>query len=131
MLLRAGAGALRVGPREANGLDAVDFDREGGAVISGRAPAGAPLSVHIDGRQTADGRADADGRYAIALTQPLPPGPHQVDVFGDATENSVTVDATSAAPLANGPFRAVAVGSGLRVDWMTPGGGAQSTLLLK
>lgn len=131
VLLRAGAGALRIGPRGQNGLDAVDFDREGGAVVSGRAPAGAALSVHIDGRQTADGRADSAGRYAIALTQPLPPGAHQVDVFGDATENSVTVDATSAPPLASGPFRAVQVGSGLRVDWMTPGGGAQSTLLLK
>ncbi len=131
VLLRAGAGALRMGSRGQHGLDAVDFDREGGAVVSGRAPAGAALSVHIDGRQTADGRADSTGRYAISLTQPLPPGPHQVDVFGDATENTVTVDATSAPPLADGPFRAVSVESGLRVDWMTPGGGAQSTLLLK
>lgn len=131
VLLRAGAGALRIRARGANGLDAVDFDREGGAVVSGRAPAGAALSVHIDGRQTADGRADSGGRYAIALTQPLPPGPHQVDVFGDATEDAVTIEATSAAPLSNGPFRVAQVGSGLRVDWMTPGGGAQSTLLLK
>ena len=131
VLLRAGAGALRIGTRGPNGLDAVDFDREGGAVVSGRAPAGAALSVHIDGRQTADGRADSSGRYAIALTQPIPPGAHQVDVFGDATENAVTIDSAAAPPMADGPFRAVQVASGLRIDWMTPGGGAQSTLLLK
>lgn len=130
VLLRAGAGALRIGAR-ANGLEAVDFDREGGAVVSGRAPAGASLSVHVDGRQSADGRADAGGRYAVSLTQPLPPGPHQVDVFGDATENAVTVDANAAGPLASGPFRATPVAAGLRIDWMTPGGGVQSTLLLK
>lgn len=131
VLLRAGGGAIRLGARPVNGLDTVDFDREGGAVVSGRAPAGAPLSVHIDGRQTADGRADSVGRYAVSLTQPLPPGPHQVDVFGDATENSVTVDARTAAPLASGPFRTTQTEAGLRIDWMTPGGGAQSTLLLK
>ena len=51
--------------------------------------------------------------------------------FGDATENPVEVDATPAPALASGPFRAAAVAGGLRVDWMTPGGGVQSTILLK
>ncbi|MBS0489729.1 MULTISPECIES: hypothetical protein [unclassified Phenylobacterium] len=130
-LLRAGTGALRVGRTGKNDLDAVDFDREGGAVVSGRAPAGAALSVHIDGRKFAEGRADGRGRYVLALTQPLEPGRRQIDVFGDATENPVEVDATPAPALASGPFRAAAVAGGLRVDWMTPGGGVQSTILLK
>ena len=55
----------------------------------------------------------------------------QIDVFGDATENPVEVDATPAPALASGPFRAAAAAGGLRVDWMTPGGGVQSTILLK
>lgn len=131
VLLRAGAGALRVGRNGKNTLDAVDFDREGGAVISGRAPAGALLSIHVDGRKLAEGRADAKGRYAIALTQQPLSGRRQIDVFGDATENPVTLDITPAPPLAAGPFRASAVDAGLRIDWMTPGGGAQSTVLLK
>jgi hypothetical protein len=131
VLLRAGAGALRVGRGGKNTLDAVDFDREGGAVISGRAPAGALLSIHVDGRKLAEGRADAKGRYAIALTQQPLSGRRQIDVFGDATENPVTLDITPAPPLAAGPFRASAVDAGLRIDWMTPGGGAQSTVLLK
>ena len=91
-LLRAGTGALRVGRTGKNDLDAVDFDREGGAVVSGR---------------------------------------RQIDVFGDATENPVEIEATPAAALSSGPFRAAAVAAGLRVDWMTPGGGVQSTILLK
>ena len=130
-LLRAGTGALRVGRAGKNDLDAVDFDREGGAVVSGRAPAGAALSVHVDGRKLAEGRADARGRYVLALTQQMEPGRRQIDVFGDATENPVEVDATPAPALASGPFRAAAVAGGLRVDWMTPGGGVQSTILLK
>lgn len=132
VLLRAGTGAVRIGRAGQNGLDAVDFDREGGAVVSGRAPAGAALSIHIDGRQLAEGRADASGRYVVALTQqPLAGGVHQIDVFGDAIENTVNVDTTPAAPLASGPFRATSVPAGLRIDWMTPGGGAQSTIILK
>lgn len=132
VLLRAGAGALRLGGGGSQGVDAVDFDREGGAVVSGRAPAGAALSIHIDGRKFGEGRADGKGRYALALTQqPLAAGARQIDVFGDATENPVVVDATPAPQLSEGPFRAASVAAGLRVDWMTPGGGAQSTILLK
>ena len=130
VLLRAGGGALRLGAG-ASGVDAVDFDREGGAVVSGRAPAGAALSIHIDGRKFGEGRAGQYGRYALALTQqPLTPGAHQIDVFGDATENPVMVDASPAPALSEGPFRAASVAAGLRIDWMTPGGGAQSTILL-
>lgn len=132
VLLRAGAGAVRVGRTSArSGVDAVDFDREGGAVVSGHAPANAPLSVHIDGDQTADGRADAEGRYSIAVPKPISPGAHQIDVFGDAAENSVTIDARPAAPISSGPLRSTAVPGALRIDWMTPGGGVQSTLLLE
>lgn len=132
VILRAGAGALRIGRAGPSNLDAVDFDREGGAVVSGRAPAGAALAIHIDGRQIAEGRADAAGHYAVSMTQqPLTGGQHQIDVFGDATENPVTIDTSAAPPLSSGPFSAAAVAGGLRVDWITPGGGAQSTFLLK
>lgn len=129
--LRAGAGAIRIGREGRSGVDAVDFDREGGAVVSGRAPANAELRIHIDGDQTAESRADAQGRYAVALAQPISAGTHQIDVFGDAAENSVTIDAQPAGPISSGPFRATAVSGALRIDWMTPGGGVQSTLLLE
>lgn len=131
VMLRAGAGAIRVGRDGRSGVDAVDFDREGGAVVSGRAPANAELRIHIDGDQTAEGRADARGHYAVALAQPISAGRHQIDVFGDAAENSVTIDAQPAAPISSGPFRSTAVEGAVRIDWMTPGGGVQSTLLLE
>lgn len=132
VLLRAGAGAVRIGRMAArSGVDAVDFDREGGAVVSGHAPANAPLSIHIDGDQTAEGRADAEGRYAIAVPKPISPGAHLIDVFGDAADNAITIDARPAAPISSGPFRSSAVPGALRIDWMTPGGGVQSTLLLE
>lgn len=131
VMLRAGAGALRIGRGGRSGVDAVDFDREGGAVVSGRAPANAELRIHIDGDQTAEGRADAKGHYAVSLAQPIGAGVHQIDVFGDAAENSVSIDARPAAPISEGPFRLAAVPGALRIDWMTPGGGVQSTLLLE
>ncbi|MFN3514094.1 MAG: hypothetical protein ACK41C_13680 [Phenylobacterium sp.] len=131
VMLRAGAGAVRIGREGRAQVDAVDFDREGGAVISGRAPAGATLSIHVDGDQVVDGRADAAGRYAIPLPQPITGASHLIDVFGDAAENPVTIDARPAAPISDGPFRIAPVSGGLRIDWLTPGGGVQSTLLLE
>jgi hypothetical protein len=40
------------------------------------------------------------------------------------------VQVTPAAPLAQGPLRSQLTSAGLRVDWMTPGGGVQSTILV-
>jgi hypothetical protein len=34
------------------------------------------------------------------------------------------------APLASGPMRSQLTEGGVRIDWLTPGGGLQSTLLL-
>ncbi|RAK61052.1 hypothetical protein DJ021_15150 [Phenylobacterium hankyongense] len=127
-LLRAGAGALRLDPRPAGRIGAFDFDREGGAVVSGAAPAGAALSVQLDGRQAADARADAQGRYSVALPR-LAPGPHRLEVKGDGFYDAVAVEASPPAPLADGPLRSQFSPGGLRADWMTPGGGVQSTFL--
>ena len=44
--------------------------------------------------------------------------------------DEVTVRTTPAQPLAQGPLRSQFTPAGLRVDWMTPGGGVQSTLLI-
>lgn len=128
--LRAGAGALTLGPAAPPRITAFDFDADGGAVVSGAAPADATVSVRIDGRQMGEGRADDAGRYAIALSQPLPAGPHQVETATSGAVQSASVEVSAAAPLTEGPFRASAAPQGLRVDWMTPGGGVQSTVVL-
>jgi hypothetical protein len=129
-LLRAGAGAQVLTSIAPPRLLAVDFDHEGAAVVSGTAPPQSAVSVRIDGRPGPLGRADAAGRFSLALAQPLVAGAHQVQILGDSFARSATVDATPATPLGGGPFRATRSPLGLRADWMTPGGGLQSTWIL-
>ena len=87
------------------------------------------MSVRLDGRQTAEGRADEDGRYVVQLPR-ITPGSHRLDVVGDAFTDSIQVDASAPEPLAAGPLRSQLVGEGLRADWLTPGGGVQSTVII-
>ena len=129
VLLRSGAGALRLGARAKPGLTAFDFDRQGGAVVSGTAAPGSSVTLRGGHGRAADGRADSAGRFAVALAEPLGPGLQRITVIGDFGQDSAVIDATPAAPLAEGPIRSVRTAAGLRVDWMTPGGGVQSTLI--
>jgi len=129
-LLRSGAGAevfAHPGPPR---LLAVDFDREGGAIVSGVAPAESALSVRVDARPGPVGRADAAGRFSLSLAQPLSGGAHEIQILGDAFDESATIDAAPAPPVEGAAFRATRTPLGLRVDWMTPGGGLQSTWIL-
>jgi hypothetical protein len=134
-LLRAGAGARRFDAVAGSGLRAIDFDRGGGVEISATAPAGAAVLLHLDGRLTAQGRADAAGRYDASLPGPgsstaIRPGPHQVQVSGDGFSDTVAFQVSPPAALVQGPVRSQFTEAGLRVDWMTPGGGVQSTILV-
>jgi hypothetical protein len=129
-LLRAGAGAVRLDPQTPPALGAVDFDSDGAAVVSGIAAPGAVVSVRLDGRQVAEGRSDAAGRYSVALPQPIPQGAHAIEAVGEGFSDVGEVEVSPPAPLVAGPMRSQFTKGGLRVDWMTPGGGAQSTLLL-
>lgn len=134
-LLRAGAGARRIDDPGRSGLRAIDFDRGGGVEVSATAPAGANVLLHFDGRLTAQGRADAAGHYDASLPGPgsstaIRPGSHQVQVSGDGFSDAVEFQVSPPAPLAQGPLRSQITEAGLRVDWMTPGGGVQSTILV-
>lgn len=130
-LLRSGAGALAIGPQPEVGLISFDVDRDGAAMVSGRGPAGGSVSARIDGRKLGESRIGPDGRFSIALSGPVSPGRHGLKVFGDSLDVSLPIDASPAAPLTEGPFRATPTPAGLRVDWMTPGGGVQSTLVAR
>lgn len=134
-LLRAGAGARRIDLPRGPGLQTIDFDRGGGVEISATVPPGATAVLRLDGRQVAQGRADAAGRYDASLPSagapaPVRPGAHQVQVSAEGFSDSAAFQASPAAPLAEGPLRSQLIGAGLRVDWMTPGGGVQSTILI-
>lgn len=132
-LLRAGASAVRIDPAPRIGLRTVDFDRGGGMEIAAETAPGATVIVRLDRRQVAESRADAAGRYEVSLSsprQPIPPGAHEIQISGDGFNDQATVQVSPAAPLAQGPLRSQLTPAGLRVDWMTPGHGVQSTLLI-
>lgn len=126
-LLRPGAGALRL-DGAGRGVTAVDFDRQGSGVVSGRAAPGATVALRLDGRYAGDARADEAGRFSLPLAE-LSPATHQLQVVGDGFDSRVTLDAAPPPPLAEGPLRSQFSPAGLRADWLTPGGGVQSTFL--
>lgn len=126
--LRAGAGAMPLST-PAGGLRilAVDYDRDGGAVVSGQATPGAALVLRVDGVD-AQGKADATGHFSIAATEPLSPGSHQVLVAGDG-EARLVLSAPQAGDMGGQPVKATREAGGWRIDWLTPGGGVQTTVI--
>jgi hypothetical protein len=127
-LLRAGTGALRLDRPKTSGIAAVDFDAAGGALLSGWAPAGTDVAVRLDDRSPIEVRSDDGGRFILQLPR-LSAGPHKLEVSGAGFVDSMALAASPAAPLAAGPLRSQLIGRGLRADWLTPGGGVQSTIL--
>jgi hypothetical protein len=128
--LRAGAGALVLaatgqGPK----VFAIDFDQQGGAVVSGVGRAGEALSVAVDGTVRAKTATDRGGRFSIALNEPLAPGEHRLEIAGadGAWRGDVTISPPELP--AGAPFRAVWQAPAWRIDWTTPGGGVQTTVL--
>lgn len=128
--LRSGAGALRLDPRPQSGIGAIDFDQAGAAVVSGHGAPQSPVALWLDGRQVAEGRTDAAGHYALTLSQALKPGAHGLQAAGPGFLNRAQVTVTRPAPLVSGPMRSQLTKAGVRIDWLTPGGGLQSTILL-
>ena len=130
-LLRAGAGAKRLAAGSSSPrILAIDVDREGGAVVSGVAEPGAGLNVRVDRVTRGGGRTDDEGRFFISLTDSLAPGAHDIQVAGEGGETAISVVTSPPRPLVSGPVRAERGPQGWRVDWMTPGGGIQTTLLI-
>ncbi len=129
--LRAGAGAVVMGaPPGIPRILAVDFDRKGGTVVSGMGPPMTALKVRIDGRERAEARVDGAGRFSLPLDEPLGPGAHELEVGQGGARDAARVAVSPAAPLTLAPFAAARALSGWRIDWMTPGGGVQTTLLI-
>lgn len=128
--LRAGAGARVLGPPAASArIEAVDFDRKGGAVISGLGAPGERLSLSVDGAPRGRLTAGTDGRFSLALDEPLAVGARHLDVSDAHGVSGWVVEVSPAAPLADSAFRATRAASGWRIDWLTPGGGVQTTIL--
>ncbi|HEY2710104.1 MAG TPA: hypothetical protein VGI95_18820 [Caulobacteraceae bacterium] len=128
--LRVGGGTQA--PAMTKGLAplALDFDNQRATTLSGMAGPREPVSLRVDGVERGQTTADSRGRFVLPLSQPLPAGSHDFDLV-DATQEvrfSATVDAPQ--PLANMQYAAGRLGGGWRIDWITPGGGEQTTLIL-
>lgn len=129
-LLRSGGAARTLGPGTARGL-VIDYDRSGGAVVSGAGPANALLVAQLDGRRAGEGRVDAAGRFEIRLNGPAPMGESRLRVFGGGLNLETVLRLSPPSPPATGPVSVQDRGEGLRIDWMTPAGGVQTTQVLR
>jgi hypothetical protein len=131
-LLRAGFGAEVAPDGDTAPLKilAVDYDMAGAAVVSGRARAASPVRVVVDGQPPIEGAAGPDGRFSLSLPKPLPPGRHRLQALTPLAMAEADIAVTPPAPPRGAPYQAQMESFGWRIDWVTPGGGAQTTLLL-
>lgn len=131
VLLRAGSGAEVMGQSSSSPrVLAIDYDRGGGAVVSGVGAPGAGLGVRVDRATRGEGKVGEDGRFSISLDQPLMAGAHTIQVAGEGGEQQVVVGVSPPATPTNGPVSSSLTATGWRVDWVTPGGGLQTTQLM-
>jgi len=120
-LLQGGAGKLQI--------DAVDFDDTGAAVVSGWAAPNQPLRVLLDGVVADESTAGATGRFSLALPKPLVAGRRALQiVVPNGAKVRADLEVGPASPFA-GAMRAFKHGSSWRIDWKTPAGGDQTTIL--
>jgi hypothetical protein len=128
--LRSGAGAVVLSGPCGLCLTAVDYDRKGGTVISGRARPGQAVVLAVDGSARGQVAADAAGLYWLDLDEPLGLGPHRLQAASGPLRAAVDIQLIPPAPLPSGPFAADRTASGWRIEWVTPGRGIQTTLVL-
>ena len=86
-------------------ISAIDYDPEGRAVLSGRAPEGARLFVYLDNESIGEAIADENGLWTFTPTTPIAPGLHvirvdQVDETGKVLARAQTPFEQAEVPLA-------------------------------
>lgn len=97
-------------------------------MVSGVGTVDAEVGLRLD-RTAAGGTAiDKEGRFSLALSRPMSGANHELEISGEGGEQVVIVGAERPAPLGQ-PFRARRAAGAWRIDWMTPGGGVQTTVL--
>jgi hypothetical protein len=128
--LRVGGGAevLTRGPRGLAAL-ALDYDNKGAATVSGFAQAGETVGLRVDGVERNQAAADQTGRFVLSLSQPLSVGAHDFELVSPSGDVRFSAQIGAPTPPAGAPFAARREGGAWRVDWITPGGGEQTTLV--
>jgi hypothetical protein len=131
VLLRAGGGAAPLAEQQALQIVAVDFDAAGGAVISGSARPGAALRAVVDGAAAGETHAGPHGHFAMAVSAAVKPGEHQIQIQSGAAAAQAAIEVSAPPTTISGlPYRGARVDGGWRIDWLTPGGGPQATVVL-
>ena len=129
--LRAGSGAeVLANSGQKPRILAIDFDRRGGTVVSGTAPAKTSIDVLADSRIRGQIRSDDNARFSLAFNEPLAGGTHHIEISGPGGRDAADIDVFDAKPLAGTAFRAEQMHQVWRLDWLTPGGGTQTTLIM-
>jgi hypothetical protein len=131
VLLRAGSGAELFGVGQgAVAIGAVDIDTAGAAIVSGMASPRQALAAFVDGAAVAQGAATDSGAYTLMLSATFPPGTRRIRVTGGSRE--AVVDLAVAPPQAptEGAWRSERLANAWRIDWVTPGGGLQTSYIL-
>ena len=131
VLLRAGTGSIALAAADGRlRLQTIDFDSGGGATVSGAAKPGSPVHLILDGVPAGEAHADASGHFAITASTLLKPGDHRLVVETPSAADEAGVAVSPPAPISGLPFHATRLSGGWRIDWLTPGGGVQSTIIL-
>jgi hypothetical protein len=128
-LLRPAASATLAIAAAPPGIEAVDYDASGAARASGHAAPGETVRLYLDGGDAGEDAADAAGAFSASLSQTLKPGPHQLNLAGQRLRAGAVFTASRPGRLATPPFDAERTDGAWRIDWVTPGGGVQSTVL--
>ncbi len=107
-------------------ISAIDYDPEGRAVLSGRAPGGARLFVYLDNEPIGEAIADENGLWTFTPSTPVKPGLHvirvdQVDETGKVLARAQTPFEQAAVPLA------AQAGSGTQQTTSATGGAPESS----
>jgi hypothetical protein len=128
--LRVGGGAevLARGARNLAAL-ALDYDNKGAATVSGFAQAGETVGLRVDGVERNQAVADQTGRFVLSLSQPLSVGAHDFELVSPSGDVRFSAQIDAATAPTGAPFAAERQGGAWRVDWITPGGGEQTTLV--
>jgi nucleoid-associated protein YgaU len=77
-VLQAPTGAPAAGPGAKTALAAVDYGEKGELHLSGTAPPGKTVRVYIDNAPVGDAISGPDGRWTLAPSAPVAPGPHRL-----------------------------------------------------
>ncbi len=100
-------------------------------MVSGKATPGASVRLTLDGIEAGEDRTDANGVFTVSASPALRPGPHLLEAITTNARTAQSFEAAHTHALAKPPFAAAHTPAGWRIDWMTPGGGIQTTVLFE